>query len=248
MTGGGTRARLVLFDALGTLFKPRIPVGLQPTPQNAAALSRAQPFYGASTAASDAKTLEPLDSNVSATRRWWKSVVLGTFLDAGLPKSELRKAEDALFAELWNSFACATGYAAYDETVVALERLRHGPLTPPKLGVLSNVDLRLHTALASLGIAQYFDVILCSEELACEKPDPRAFAAAAAAAGVLPQDVLHIGDDIHRDYMGARAAGMQSLWLQRSFQEESPLPPEVAPQDVIHSLLDVEKHWAYQDA
>jgi FMN phosphatase YigB (HAD superfamily) len=33
--------------------------------------------------------------------------------------------------------------------------------------------------------------------------------------GVLPQEVLHIGDDPHLDVVAAQQAGLQAVWLNR---------------------------------
>jgi putative hydrolase of the HAD superfamily len=53
------------------------------------------------------------------------------------------------------------------------------------------------------------------------KPDLRIFLAGAAAAGVSPHEVLHVGDDSHADGVGALAAGMQVAWLNREGHEWS---------------------------
>lgn len=43
------------------------------------------------------------------------------------------------------------------------------------------------------------------------KPDPRIFAAALTALGLPAADVLHVGDSVHLDVLGARAVGLPSL-------------------------------------
>jgi HAD superfamily hydrolase (TIGR01509 family) len=47
------------------------------------------------------------------------------------------------------------------------------------------------------------------------KPDVRIFHAAAAAAGVSPEAVLHVGDDPALDVLGGLDAGMQTVWVNR---------------------------------
>ena len=47
------------------------------------------------------------------------------------------------------------------------------------------------------------------------KPDRRIFQAAAQAAGVQADEVLHVGDHALQDVLGARAAGMQAAWVNR---------------------------------
>lgn len=76
---------------------------------------------------------------------------------------------------------------------------------------LSNGNADVHR----VGIGQHFHASVSAQLLGVAKPDVRIFAAGAAAAGVQPHEVLHIGDDAHADCMGALAAGMQVAWLNR---------------------------------
>ena len=79
------------------------------------------------------------------------------------------------------------------------------------LVALSNGNADVHR----VGIGGYFQAALSAQGLGCGKPDARAFEAAAARAGMLPGQVLHIGDDRELDALGAMRAGMQSVWLNR---------------------------------
>jgi putative hydrolase of the HAD superfamily len=76
---------------------------------------------------------------------------------------------------------------------------------------LSNGNADVHR----VGIGQYFHASVSAKSMGVAKPDLRIFLAAAEAAGVAPQEVLHIGDDAHADAVGALAAGMQVAWLNR---------------------------------
>jgi putative hydrolase of the HAD superfamily len=76
---------------------------------------------------------------------------------------------------------------------------------------LSNGNADVHR----VGIGQHFHASVSAQSLGVAKPDLRIFVAGAAAAGVQPHEVLHIGDDAHADCVGALAAGMQVAWLNR---------------------------------
>lgn len=76
---------------------------------------------------------------------------------------------------------------------------------------LSNGNADVHR----VGIGQHFHASVSAQSLGVAKPDLRMFEAGAAAAGVRPHEVLHIGDDAHADCVGALAAGMQVAWLNR---------------------------------
>ena len=69
-----------------------------------------------------------------------------------------------------------------------------------------------------VGIGEHFHASLSAHRFGVGKPDVRIFHAAAAAAGVAPEAVLHIGDDPQLDVLGALNAGMQTVWLNRSGQ------------------------------
>jgi putative hydrolase of the HAD superfamily len=76
-----------------------------------------------------------------------------------------------------------------------------------RLAVVSNWDISLHDHLAELGLAHFFDAVVCSADVGSEKPDPEIFAAALARLGARPERTLHVGDG-RSDEEGARAAGI----------------------------------------
>ncbi len=67
--------------------------------------------------------------------------------------------------------------------------------------------------LAASGLAGCFSAVLVSEELGYAKPDPRFFADACGALGLLPSDVLCVGDNPVADVAGARSAGIDACWF-----------------------------------
>jgi FMN phosphatase YigB (HAD superfamily) len=58
--------------------------------------------------------------------------------------------------------------------------------------------------------------MLVSALEACEKPDSRIFHRAAQRAGVLPQELLHVGDRDREDVEGAVQAGCLALKIDRN--------------------------------
>jgi putative hydrolase of the HAD superfamily len=69
--------------------------------------------------------------------------------------------------------------------------------------------------ISTIGIAHYFRASISAQAFGVGKPDARIFHAAAGAAEVSPEQVLHIGDDPGLDVLGALHAGMQTVWLNR---------------------------------
>lgn len=70
--------------------------------------------------------------------------------------------------------------------------------------------------LGRVGLAQHFTASMSAHLFGVGKPDVRIFHAAAAAAGVRAEQVLHVGDDPLLDVLGGLDAGMQTAWVNRS--------------------------------
>ncbi|HEX7003856.1 MAG TPA: HAD family hydrolase [Trueperaceae bacterium] len=66
--------------------------------------------------------------------------------------------------------------------------------------------------LEALGIAELFDTVLSPDRVGFAKPDARFF------AGV-PGLVAHVGDTLEHDVLGARRAGVVSVWLAAELPE-----------------------------
>ena len=72
--------------------------------------------------------------------------------------------------------------------------------------------------VARVGLGHFFAHSLSASEFGVAKPDARIFHAAADKVGVVPADVLHVGDDAVLDVLGALKAGMQTVWVNRGQQ------------------------------
>ncbi len=91
-----------------------------------------------------------------------------------------------------------------------------------------------------VGIGRHFCAAFSSRTLGVGKPDPRMFHVGARAAGVAPGEVLHIGDDVHLDGVGALNAGMQMAWVNRDGHAWEPVShtPHVTVAE-LRSLCDL---------
>lgn len=63
------------------------------------------------------------------------------------------------------------------------------------------------------GLKDCFAHIVLSEEVGCQKPNPRIFEEALRMNGLDASEVVMIGDSFASDISGARAAGMDTIWL-----------------------------------
>ena len=104
------------------------------------------------------------------------------------------------------------GWLPFEGAAEALADLRRRGY---RLGVITNWDPSARGLLAARGLDGFFEEVVVSCEVGCEKPDRRIFELAAGAAGVRPAECLYVGDNYYVDTVGARAAGMASLVVNR---------------------------------
>lgn len=98
-----------------------------------------------------------------------------------------------------------------DETVnQAVMDLIQGLYGRYRLAVLSNHPPGLDQWLAEWGIRKYFDVVFCSGDEGCVKPDPAAYQATLDRLGVRPFEAVFI-DDTGGHVQAARAHGIHGI-------------------------------------
>ena len=68
--------------------------------------------------------------------------------------------------------------------------------------------------LKKLGVAQYIDYLVTSEEVGYEKPDPRIFQYALNKLAQEAQDCVMIGDHYEKDILGAESLGIVSYQVK----------------------------------
>jgi len=86
------------------------------------------------------------------------------------------------------------------------------------------------------GILNYFEVLSFSDEVKWVKPSVRLFQSAIEALGVAPEDIVHIGDSMKGDVVGAKRSGMRVIWVKTN---EQPYVEGYEPDGVITSLLEL---------
>jgi putative hydrolase of the HAD superfamily len=86
-----------------------------------------------------------------------------------------------------------------------------------KIGVVTNnVVVEQVEKLAHLSMTELVDVLVISEEAGVRKPDPAIFRIALARAGASADQAVMLGDSWGSDVLGARAAGVRAVWLNRT--------------------------------
>lgn len=97
----------------------------------------------------------------------------------------------------------------FPHTIETLESLKKDEY---KLHIITNGFKEVQfIKLENSGLIDFFDVILCSEEVGKTKPNPEVFQFALDRANAAKKESLMIGDDYHADIIGAEKFGIQSI-------------------------------------
>jgi putative hydrolase of the HAD superfamily len=94
--------------------------------------------------------------------------------------------------------------------------------------------------LAAIGIDAHFRFQLGAREHGAAKPSASIFHAACERLRVAPSEVLHVGDDIEMDVVGAARAGLRTCWLDR---EGLPWPHADLQPDLHFTSLAALADW-----
>ena len=95
----------------------------------------------------------------------------------------------------------------FDDVLPMLDALQEHYM----MGLLSNGN----TYPERCGLGGYFQFVVFAQEHGIQKPDPRLFEIAIERAGCTKRQLLHVGDSFQNDIIGAKQAGIKSVWLNR---------------------------------
>jgi putative hydrolase of the HAD superfamily len=140
------------------------------------------------------------------SKRFWLSVY-DRFLEV-LDIPDTNGLSDVLHDE----FTDLGNYAAFDDVVPVLERLRSAGMT---MGVISNFEPWLEELLVRLHLTSYFPVRIVSGVEGVEKPDPAIFRLALERSGMEPPETVYVGDVPDFDVDPAAAMGMFPVLIDR---------------------------------
>ena len=161
-----------------------------------------------------------------------------------MEKEELRSVRFSLtFQELGfedKSLANQLGMAYIEECP------KRTKLMPGAIEVLNYLDKKYHqhiitngfkevqgTKQKCSGLADYFNVVVCSEEVGKKKPHPSVFEYALEKSGAKPKESVMIGDNLEVDAIGAQNIGITGIWYNPEGEKCSHRVKE------IRNLLDL---------
>ncbi len=185
---------------------------------------------------------------------WWGEALWGRFAGDARGLAALRAFVPGFRREVWTralSAAAVTDDALVDELATAYATFRRAltPIDPEALSVLEDLGRDHRLALVTNGapdvqreklertpLAEHFAAIVISAEIGVGKPDPRIFRAALDSLEVASAEAVMVGDSLERDIVGARRAGLRSVWLDRA---GTPVTGPVVADSRIRSLREL---------
>jgi putative hydrolase of the HAD superfamily len=102
-------------------------------------------------------------------------------------------------------------FELFDDVLDLIEHLGRHEL---RVGVLSN-NTEVAEHIERLDVRHRFEIVVSPVTWGIAKPDPEIFRRTAASMGIEPCRVLYVGDSYDNDVVGARAAGMTPVLVDR---------------------------------
>lgn len=84
-----------------------------------------------------------------------------------------------------------------------------------KYGIISNCSFVTKEIVNNWGYKKIFDFVIYSYEEEIKKPDKKIFDKAVKKLNLKPNEILFIGNDYEKDYLGAKNAGLNALLIDR---------------------------------
>lgn len=153
---------------------------------------------------------------------WWaaEATVRQLFVESyrqGLPRLPALAADPALAAVLaeaiYDAYQDTRHWQLYPDVLPTLAALRAAGL---RLGVISDWGHGLEAIVLELELHDYLEFLVVSSRLGVAKPDPAVFQMALDRIGVAPAGAVYVGDTYVKDVLGARAAGVVPILLDRA--------------------------------
>jgi FMN hydrolase / 5-amino-6-(5-phospho-D-ribitylamino)uracil phosphatase len=116
----------------------------------------------------------------------------------------------------------------FEDSMLALDYL----VARYPLGSISNGN----ADLSKIGLASHFAVSISARDFGVGKPKPGIFIETAKRLGVRCDEILHVGDDVALDVLGALGVGMQAVWLNRGDTEWT---HDTEPTLIVHDLIEL---------
>lgn len=115
----------------------------------------------------------------------------------------------------------------YDDTDPILDMIA----PDHKLGLVSNSPPTIRTVIDRFDLRQFFDTIVLSCDVGLLKTDPEMFEIALDDLDLETDDVIMVGDSLHTDVKGAKAAGIKPVLADR--RESRNFKPKITKMEEV---------------
>jgi HAD superfamily hydrolase (TIGR01509 family) len=152
----------------------------------------------------------------------------------GLPKEHWQRAD-----ELWTHHYDEQSAQLIQGAGETLAKLRQDGY---RMGVVSSGnDCRINREIKDLGLAGFFEVVICHEQIKNRKPHPEGLEMAMRALSCLPTEACYVGDTPEDIEMGKRA-GMLTVGVRSSYPTSWKLKDQ-SPDIYIESFVEMSNHF-----
>lgn len=154
------------------------------------------------------KTEEEREKRLSRSRdEWWKQI-LKEYNVTDVPQDFITKLTNIYWEILKDT---TTIYEGAPELLKELKQKGY------KLGLLSDTDFApgwKEKRFKASGLADYFDILVVAGETNPEaKPSPQPFLEVLKRLNIKREQAVHVGDNQETDIKGAKAAGIDAIWI-----------------------------------
>jgi putative hydrolase of the HAD superfamily len=130
----------------------------------------------------------------------------------------------------------------FPDVPALLSRLREAGY---ELGVITNGPVaHQFNKIKTLGIQEYIkeDWLFISDDVGTAKPDPAIFQHVSEKVGVMPANLLYIGDSWANDIKASIQAGWQAVWFNHRLREPESAHQPLAEIRQLSEILNIVNH------
>ena len=110
-----------------------------------------------------------------------------------------------------------------------------------RIGLISDTGMTpgwvIRRVLDNYGLLQHFHCTVFSDEVGFPKPHPEMFRRAIDGLNEQPDEIVHVGDLLRTDIVGAKSIGMKTVWFNRKNKPREAV--NVAPDYEIGDLSEL---------
>ena len=147
---------------------------------------------------------------VEVTNAIWISEALNSLGFKTNPEdTRIKTAVNVFFEDYLNSL----------ELRPCVKKLLNKVSTEYKLGLISNFTYApvIYAGIRKLGINQFFNAVLVSEEVGWRKPNTKIFEETLRRLDAIAEETVYVGDSPLEDIKGAKAIGMKTIFVPSQF-------------------------------